>query len=196
MPDVEALEIAPGAVIAGAQDVSVLDVHRHTMLSRYREGSFYLWVAISFAASFLIGLLLQALAPGAFGARIETGPQFFRALGLGFAFAVLTPLALVLIALTVVGIPLALIGLAAWAVALYLGAVVVAVLIGRSLVPPRGDGLREFGIALALGLLLVLVLRNLPILGGAAGIVIALVGVGLLLGQLQQYWRHSRQRAA
>jgi hypothetical protein len=96
----------------------------------------------------------------------------------------------------VVGIPLALIGLAAWAVALYLGAVVVAVLIGRSLVPPRGDGLREFGIALALGLLLVLVLRNLPILGGAAGIVIALVGVGLLLGQLQQYWRHSRQRAA
>ena len=164
------------------------------MWSRYRDGRFYTWLAISFVASFLMGLLLHALLPGAFAAQLETGRAFGTALGLGFAFAVLCPLALLLLALTVVGIPLALIGFAAWAVALYLGAVVVAALVGRSLVGSRSDGPREFGIALALGLVVVFLLRNLPFVGDAAGWVIALVGVGLLLGQLQELWRRSRQR--
>ncbi len=196
LPAAERLEVAEGAVVAGATDVTVLDAQRRTMWSRYRDGRFYTWLAISFAASFLIGLLLHALVPSAFGAQIETGRAFATALGLGFAFAVLCPLALLLLALTVVGIPLALIGLAVWAIGLYLGAVVVAALVGRALVGPRGDGPREFGIALALGLVVVFVLRILPFVGGAAGGVIALVGVGLLLGQLQELWRRSRQRAA
>jgi cytoskeletal protein CcmA (bactofilin family) len=193
LPEREDLELAPGAVIAGATDIQLLERHGHTIWSRYREGSFYTWTAIGFVASFLIGLILHALAPSWFVGRIETGRDFVRALGIGCAFAVLCPLALLVLALTVVGIPLALIGLAAWAIGLYLGAVVVAALIGRSLVRPQGEGLREFGMALALGLVVVVLLRNLPFVGGAAGWVIALAGLGLLLGQLQSLWRRSQQ---
>jgi anti-sigma factor RsiW len=196
LPDQEHLEVADGAVIAGASDVAVLDGHRHTLWSRYRDGRFYTWLAVGFAASFLIGLILHAVAPSWFSGRIETGRDFFGSLGLGAAFAVLGPLACVLLALTVVGIPAALLGLAVWAACLYLGAVVVAALIGRSLVRPRGDSLREFGMVLAVGLLVVVGLRNLPVVGGAAGWVLALVGVGLLVMQAHTAWRRSRQRAA
>ena len=196
LPERDGLELAPGAVIAGATDVQLLEPHGHTLWSRYRDASFYTWAAVGFVASFLIGLLLHALAPSWFAGRIETGREFFVALGLGCAFALLGPLALLLVALTVVGIPLALIGLAAWAVGLYLGSVVVAALIGRSLVRPRGAGQREFGISLAVGLLVVLLLRHLPFVGGAAGWVIALTGLGLLVAHLQLLWRRSRQAAA
>jgi Putative zinc-finger len=195
LPEPEGLEVAEGAVIAGASDVQVLDRHRHTVWSRYRDGRFYTWTAIGFVASFLIGLLLHALLPSWFSGRIETARHFFESLGLGFAFAVLGPLALALVALTIVGIPAALIGLAAWAICLYLGAIVVAALIGRSLVRPRGDSLREFGMALGVGLAVVVLLRNLPWVGAPAGWVIALVGVGLLVMQVHAVWRRSRRVA-
>jgi hypothetical protein len=196
LPERDRLEVAEGAVIAGASHVEELDRHGHTIWSRYRDGRFYTWTAVGFVASFLIGLILHAIAPSWFAGRIETGRQFFESLGLGVAFAVLGPLALVLLALTVVGIPAALIGLAAWAACVYFGAVVVAALIGRSLVKPQGESMREFGMALAVGLVVVVLLRNLPFVGGPAGWVIALVGVGMLVAQAHAAWRRSRRLAA
>jgi anti-sigma factor RsiW len=196
LPEQAGLEVADGAAIGGARDVDVLEGHEHTIWSRYRDGRFYMWTAIGFVASFLIGLLVHWLAPSWFAGRIETGRDFFQSLGLGFAFAVLCPLALALLALTIVGIPAALMGLAAWGICLYLGAVVVAALIGRSLVHPRGDGLREFGMALGVGLGVVLVLENLPFVGRPAGWVIALVGVGMLVAQAHDAWRRSRRALA
>lgn len=192
LPEPEALEVAEGALVAGATDVEVLEGHRHTMWSRYRDGRFYTWLALGFAASFLIGMLLHALAPGLFAGRLVTGRDFIVSLGLGFAVLVLSPIALVLLALTVVGIPAALIGLAVWGIALYLGGVVVAALIGRSLVKPRGDGARDFGMALLVGLAVVVGVKSLPFVGRPAGWVIALVGVGLLAVQAQLWWRRSR----
>jgi cytoskeletal protein CcmA (bactofilin family) len=196
LPERERLEVADGAVIAGASEVRVLDRRGHTIWARYRDGRFYTWLAVGFVASFLIGLIVHALAPSWFAGRIETGREFFGSLGLGVAFAVLGPLACVLLALTVVGIPAALLGLAVWAACLYLGAVVVAALIGRSLVRPRGDSLREFGMALAVGLAVVVLLRNVPMVGSAAGWVIALVGVGLLVTQAHAAWKDARRPAA
>jgi hypothetical protein len=192
LPEREALEVAPGAVVAGATDALVLEHHHHTIWSRYRDGHFYAWLALGFAASFLIGMLLHALAPRLFAGRLVTGRDFFVSLGLGFAVLVLAPVSMLLLALTVVGIPAALIGLAAWAVVLYLGGVVVAALIGRSLVKPRGDGTRDFGVALLVGLAVVVVVKSLPLVGRPAGWVIALVGVGLLALQAHAAWQRSR----
>jgi hypothetical protein len=190
LPERDRLEVAGDAVIAGGSRVEELDRHGHTIWSRYRDGRFYTWTAVCFVASFLIGLILHAIAPSWFAGRIETGRDFVSALGLGCAFAVLCPLALLLLALTVVGIPLALIGLAAWARPLPRccrgggGA-------DRSLVKPQGDSLRS-GMALAVGLVVVVLLRNLPFVGGPAGWVIALVGVGMLVAQSHAAWRRSR----
>jgi cytoskeletal protein CcmA (bactofilin family) len=196
LPDAERLEVAEGAVVAGVRDVEVLERRDRAVWSRYREGRFYTWLAVGFGASFLLGMLLYVLVPGLFSARLASGREFFVSLGLGFAFLVLGPIALVLVALTVVGIPLALIGLAAWAIALYLGAIVVAALIGRSLVRQRGERARDFGVALLVGLAVVVLLRSLPFVGRPAGWVIALVGVGLLVTQAYAAWRRRHAPGA
>jgi hypothetical protein len=195
LPEREALEIDAGAVIGGATDFEVLEGHRHTMWARYRDGRFYTWLALGFAASFLIGMVLHALFPGLFTGRLTTGRDFFVSLGVGFAVLVLAPVALLLLALTVVGIPAALIGLAAWGITLYLGAIMVAALIGRSLVRPRGEGARDFGMALLVGLAVVALAKSLPFVGRPAGWVIALVGVGLLALQAHAAWQRSRAPA-
>jgi hypothetical protein len=85
-----------------------------------------------------------------------------------------------------------LIGLALWGIGLYLGAIVVAALIGRSLLGSRGDGVRDFGLCLLVGLAVVVLVKHLPFIGGAAGWVIALVGVGLLVIELYSAWECSR----
>jgi cytoskeletal protein CcmA (bactofilin family) len=196
MPESDRFEVAAGAVVGGTTDVDVPDLFRHTMWARYRDGRFYAWAALGFVASFLIGMVLYALAPRAFAGRLATGRDFFVSFGMGFAVLVLTPIAMVLTALTVVGIPAALIGLALWAIGLYLGGIVVAALIGRSLLGSRGDGVRDFGLCLLVGLAIVVLVKHLPFVGGAAGWVIALVGVGLLVLELYSAWQGSRGAGA
>ncbi|MEN8161053.1 MAG: hypothetical protein ABFS41_13355, partial [Myxococcota bacterium] len=192
LPEADRRDVAAGAVVGGVTDVDVPDHFRHTMWARYRDGRFYAWAAFGFVASFLIGMVLHTLTPRAFAGRLANGRDFFVSLGLGFAVLILTPVALVLLALTVVGIPAALIGLAVWATGLYLGGIIVAALIGRSLVGGRGDGAREFGLCLLVGLAVVVLVKHLPFVGGAAGWVIALVGVGLLAAELYRAWQGSR----
>jgi cytoskeletal protein CcmA (bactofilin family) len=192
LPEADRLEVAAGAVVGGTTDIEIPDHFRHTMWARYRDGRFYAWAALGFVASFLIGMVVHAVAPRAFAGRLATGRDFFVSLGMGFAVLVLTPIAMVLVALTVVGIPAALIGLALWAIGLYLGAIVVAALIGRSLLGSTGDGVRDFGLCLLVGLAIVVLVKHLPFVGGAAGWVIALVGVGLLVLELYNAWQGTR----
>ena len=97
LPEAERLEVAEDAQVEGDTDVEVLDPHGHTMWSRYRDGRFYTWLAVSFVASFLIGLLLHCARAELARAPHRDGARFFRALGLGVAFAVLAPLALLLL---------------------------------------------------------------------------------------------------
>ena len=196
LPEADHLELAAGAVVGGTTDIDVLDRHGHTMWARYRDGRFYAWAALGFVASFLIGMLLYTLAPRAFAGRLATGRDFFVSLGVGFAVLVLTPIAMILVGLTVVGIPVALIGLCLWAIGLYLGAIVVAALIGRSLMGSKGDSVRDFGLCLLVGLAIVVLVKHLPFVGGAAGWVIALVGAGLLVLELYSAWQGSRGAGA
>ena len=92
--------------------------------------------------------------------------------------------------------PIALIGGAIYLAALYLTSVVVAALIGVSLVRPKSEGLRDFGVALLVGVLILTVATHIPLLGGILRIVVALVGLGLLTDRARRAWTASRPRAA
>ena len=50
------------------------------------------------AAAFALGALLRTLAPGILRPKLETSGDFFRSLGLGFVAVIVTPFALVLLA--------------------------------------------------------------------------------------------------
>jgi cytoskeletal protein CcmA (bactofilin family) len=187
--DGQKVEVPPGAVVAGEVVSQPLPWPRDTSMSRYRNPGFYVLHVILLAAAFIVGMVLHIVSPGSLDARLESAGEFFRTLGVGFAALVATPLALALLAVTLVGLPLALIGLGVYLFALYAGGIAVAALVGRTLVDVEPGSARSFALALLLGLLVVGVLGHLPFLGVLVQAIVILTGVGLLVGRAREVWR-------
>jgi hypothetical protein len=133
-------------------------------------------------------MLAFAAAPRFFEGALPTGRAFFAALGWGFAALLLAPFGLALLALTLVGIPAALIGAGLYLLALYLAWIRMAALVGFALTRPALD-LRGFGIALAVGLLVLGVAAVVPVLGFVVRAVVVMAGLGLVLQRARALWR-------
>ena len=108
-------------------------------------------------------------------------------------------MALCAIAVTLAGIPLALIGGALYLTSLYVSTIVVAAIIGRSLRRGREDldesplGARGGSLtSLLLGIVIVVGASHLPFLGPLFAIVIVLTGLGLLVQRANTTWRLDR----
>ena len=135
-------------------------------------------------AAFILIWLGQWLFPGTFGkaaARAQTEP--FRALGLGFLYFAAVPVGIVLLLVTVVGIPVGLIALFFYVMSLAL-ANVVAALVGAHWVNQRtGYNWTPLKLAFAaLGLFILLKLLGfVPFIGWIAKIAVVFVAFGAIL---------------
>jgi cytoskeletal protein CcmA (bactofilin family) len=177
----EPIETDPGALVQGEITTSPARVHGERFLARYRTPAFWALALVEVVAAFLFGLATHALAPGLLRAGPPTTPGFFRSLGAGFVAVLAAPVAIALCALTIVGIPLAVVGLFAFLTALYLAVVLVSVMVGRALRPPADEGLRSVGVALLIGTFVVQAALHVPFLGLPLGIVAVLFGLGHLV---------------
>lgn len=126
------------------------------------------------------GAVAVAVVPGGAAAaeaqmRARPGP----ALGLGLVWLLLAPIAVAVVAITIVGAPLALIGAALYVVSVYLARAVTAVWIGRLLLRERFDPGRA-GVVLAFlaGGVVLVVLGLIPWVGTAVAILAAIFGLG------------------
>ncbi|MGI9590630.1 MAG: zf-HC2 domain-containing protein [Myxococcota bacterium] len=180
IPEGEEVEISSGARIAGELVTGAPSDHRGRGLARYTEPGFYVWLAVNLAGAFAVGMLLRLLLPAIFEVRVETPGAFLRTLGVGFIVLVAMPAALLVMAVTLVGIPLALIGLGLYLASLYVGSIVVAGLVGMTVVHPRSEGWGAFGLALLAGLALTIVAANTPFVGILIKILVVLLGLGLI----------------
>jgi hypothetical protein len=97
---------------------------------------------------------------------------------------VTVPAACFFVALTLFGIPLALMTFAAYLAACYLASIAVAVLLGRKILRP-GAGAGRFLGATALGWIVLFVVGLVPILGAAVRFLALLVGLGALYATLR-----------
>jgi cytoskeletal protein CcmA (bactofilin family) len=181
LPSESDLERAPGAQVGGEVTFHPRQGMKEHYLAHYREPGFYLLHALGLVAAFLFGLLLRWLWPPLFEGELHTGAQFFRNLGLGFLAIVATPVAIVVAALTVVGIPIAVLALFVFLVALYSGEIAAGAWLGRLLLPPADASLQGFARSLFAGLAVLTVVGHLPFLGPAVMIVTTLLGVGFLV---------------
>jgi cytoskeletal protein CcmA (bactofilin family) len=189
------LDVAPGAAVAGEIRSGLRERMLRSRFHRYLHGHFYLWLCIRLAAAFVVGIVLYAVVPRIFAVHLPTAGAFFRSLGVGFVMAVATPIALVLVAITLLGIPLALMALAFFLMALYVSNIVIAALIGTQITRPRADSWSAFGVALLIGLLLLMIAANIPFIGFPVRIVAMLVGLGLLVERARSGLRAIRATA-
>ena len=194
--DENEVDVAPGAVVAGEVRSRVHEPWRRSRFSRFTSWHFYVWLVIRLGAAFVLGMLLYALVPRLFAAHLETAGAFGRSLGVGFLVLFATPIALLLIGITLLGIPLALIGLAVFLISLYVSGILIAALVGTQIAKPGAETWRSFGIALLVGLVIVIVATALPFVGLPVRFVVVLTGLGLLAERVRSGWLATRAHSA
>lgn len=117
----------------------------------------------------------------------------FKSIGLGVVLFLLTPPLILILVVTVVGIPLGLAFLALYFITLFLGLVVGINFIGDLFLKLIGKG--ENGstgwrlVAIALTIILIMVTQLIPLLGGLAFIILFLLGLGAAAIQLFKRYR-------
>ena len=153
----------------------------------------WLFTAYVFAVNLVVGAILLALFPGfseRVADRVAAGPLRSGLVGLGVFVGV--PVLLIALALTVVGIPLSLIG------ALVFGLLVwVGVIYGQFAVAAWALSLVGLGnrwLALVVGLLAGTLLSRVPIVGDALTLLVLLLGLGAIARALYGHRQDARAR--
>lgn len=129
------------------------------------------------------GVVIIALAPvltRAVEARLRHRP--LAALLMGIAVLLLVPIVLAAFAVTVIGIPLALVGAALLLAAVYVAPLVVGLWLGRVLLSgPSDPGRGEMMLAFLLGALILGLIGLVPYIGPAVLILSVIFGIGALM---------------
>lgn len=151
------------------------------------------WVVAlySFLVNLVLGAVLLTALPrfsASVADRVASAPLRSGLVGLGVIVGV--PILLVLLLITVVGIPLSLAGMVAFALLTWIAVVYGRFAIGTWLLSLAGAGNRW--VALVLGLLIGAILSLVPIVGGLLNAIIFLLGLGAI--SLVLYERNRRGR--
>jgi cytoskeletal protein CcmA (bactofilin family) len=197
------LRVGPRAVIAGnlryqvpARNVRI-DSAAHiggtvtALPARDWRGALRFFRALWLIGFLIAGAVAVALAPrfateAAERLRERPGPSAL----IGFLWLIIVPIIAVLVAMTVIGLPLGLLAFAVYAVLLYLGRAVLAVWLGRLVLGTRVAPGRTGAIASFLtGGIIIVLLGLLPGIGSLALLVASLLGVGALLIAIRMWAR-------
>ena len=178
------VHIADGATIGGKRDIQV-----RVRENRLTHPRFYFHQAVWLAGAVLVGWLGLLLFPGFFQATTQLVGSGWLSLGLGVGVLAGVPVAIVIIAVTLVGFPLSLMLLAVYLAAIYLAKVWVGAFLGRILLKPSGATKGDWLLGLLVGLLILTIVGFIPYLGGLVHLGVVCLGLGAFAGQL---YRASR----
>jgi hypothetical protein len=193
--------VPEGASIAGGVGFRETRGHRwadrdtHVVLDAGRAVGSLLW----FIGVFVVAALFTAIFP-TFSTQAATliGREPWVSLGLGLAVLVCMPFLAVVLLITIIGIPLALLLLPAYLLLMFLGWVTAALFLGQKLheLVRRGQpaGLGGRILALLIALLALWLLRRVPYAGPLIGLAALSAGIGALVWQL--WTRRERPAAA
>jgi hypothetical protein len=146
--------------------------------------------------AFVVGWVLFAVFPSAFGRPLHSPRSVLLSLLVGLLVLVATPVAALILVLTVVGLPLGIILLGCYALALYLGVIVVAATLGRTLVHAEPGQNGRFAAGLLLGLVIITIAVSLPVIGVGVRLLVILLGLGALVQQVHALRRRAGPRGA
>lgn len=173
------VHIADGAAIAGTRDIQ-LNVRK----SNFARPRFYVHQAIWLAAALLVGWLGLLLFPGFFRATTQAVGSGWLSLGLGIAILAGVPVAMIVIAITLVGLPISLMLLAVYLGGIYLGKIWVGAYLGKILLKPSGASKGDWMLGLVVGLLILTIIGFIPYFGGLVRLVVICLGLGAFAVQL------------
>ena len=145
---------------------------------------------LGFLMIFVIGIIIIYAATRritSMAGSIRTNP--WQSLGWGALILFATPVAAIIVIATVIGLPVGLIALALYGIAIYLSQIPVALLIGRLIIRQSRE-LESKGLmvgALALGLAILLILSLIPFVGWLVWLFTAMFGLGTLVTSVRRF---------
>ncbi|XOV88915.1 MAG: zf-HC2 domain-containing protein [Pseudomonadota bacterium] len=180
----ENLQVASSASIGG--EVLFLAAEKPKSTNRYATGRFYLGQVLYLGGQFVVGIIMFWLIPGLGSLSLAPGAMGLKTAGIGLVALVSVPVIALIAAVTLIGLPIGIISFLAWGLTLYLSKILVASVIGRTLL---GNTSRHGSLPLTLlvGLGVVLIAVNLPAIGGVISFLLTIVGFGLLVQALLAY---------
>lgn len=172
---------ADGAVVSG--NVTYNEAKKNDVVTPALSISFAVLVALMMLFS---ALALAILFPRALHRTTEAGvqsfPQTLLALGVGLIAGIVMPFMLLLLVVTVVGIPLAIILGIAWMLVVLLSGAVSAYYLGRVLWRKQGNAI----VTMLFGAILLILLLLLPIINILVYLFAVWYGIGAILLQFKR----------
>jgi cytoskeletal protein CcmA (bactofilin family) len=137
-----------------------------------------------FLMTFITGLVIIFLATRKITGMSEALIRYpWHSLGWGAFLLFVTPFAIIILFITIVGVPIGLILTALYAIAIYLSIIPVSLCIGRLIIGrQRTENRRGLLLAaLAVGLVILVLIKLIPVFGFIVGIATALFGMGTII---------------
>ena len=149
-------------------------------------------VVYGFFANLVLGVILLLIFPN-FSRRVAENvvSQPVRAGAIGLLILLGIPILLVFIALTIIGIPIAVLGAFVYGLTIWAGVVYGEYAVGHWLLSRRSEEVNRW-YALLAGLLIFAVLGLIPFVGGLFAFLALLVGLGALGSSLRGAYRNRR----
>jgi len=188
------LSIASGAEIDGktvfkghkepnvASDAKLGSPLEFTMLERRHEargGGYYLWRVIWTGTFILFGLVLASLMPKFAIESVESAGQIGASFGLGVLVFFGVAIGSLIACITIVGLLVGISAFMLWLVMLFAAEVVVGGIVGQWIMG-REDEFWPFFLRVVVGIAAVRVVTSLPFVGGWAGFIVGIWGMGAI----------------
>ena len=173
----------PATVDAGAKLASPVQFTQMKRESEYEQGHYYVWRIIWTAAFILFGLVLFLLLPKFSEEVVMAGERVGAPIGLGVLVFFGVPIAALIALATVVGIPLSILTLGIWLLALFCAEIVVGAVVGNWILGKPADTWALIG-RMALGFVIVRIvytpLAHVHVIGFLVGLGIWIWGMGAI----------------
>jgi cytoskeletal protein CcmA (bactofilin family) len=133
----------------------------------------------------LAGLIVVLLMPRTTAAIADAARQsLLKSVLFGLIFLIAIPILLAILMVTIIGIPVALIGFALFVIALYLSQVFVGTALGRFILPDSWGNLgRGYNLlAMVIGVIIIAALRAIPVpyVGWIITVIVTILGIGAI----------------
>jgi cytoskeletal protein CcmA (bactofilin family) len=186
VPSEDAVEVDDGATVSGETTVEIEEKEERRA---FLYPGFYFGVLAKALAMLLLGVVLVTLFPALVPPSPESSKDVLRDMGFGFVALVATPVVMVLVALTLIGIPVSLLIGVLYAVLLFLSTLLVAYFAAQRL--PAADNGR---LALNTGavLLVLLFVLAIPFVGAVLSFFVHIFGLGCLVLHLKKVYANRR----
>jgi cytoskeletal protein CcmA (bactofilin family) len=175
-------------VATGAKLGSPVEFELEKRRPDYESPHFYWWQAIWLGGTFLYGLVLALVMPVFFADVVRAGRG--AAFGIGLLVFPAVPILAIIACVTVVGLAIGITGLLLWLLAMYTAQIFVGTLLGEFILG-KVDGFGPTLARLALGLVLLRIVRNVPYAGHWITFAVIVWGMGAMAVAL---YRHVKRQ--